>query len=414
MNDEISLEKDKNTNTTKDNNILHVFSKSKTLDTLENSEISNTSEISEKTEKEKDTNHWELLKHYLQPISHFLQTSDITEICIDRFDEIYIERNGKLIKTDSRFESEENLKRLIMQIGILLDQPVDERKHPILDGRLPTGERINAVLYPIATKGHCMTIRCFPKCQLKPHNLLENNTLTEKMLKYLKTVIESYANILICGATGSGKTTLLNILSNYIDKKDRVVVVEDTQELQVNTSSTIFMETPHRSYSQDNSNNSGNREIQEITMSSMIKNALRQRPTRILVGEIRTPNAAEAFLTALNTGHKGSISTIHANNCRDAILRLEGLVAASKNFPFDFIRQQVRNNIDVIVYQSKIQNLGYRVTEIFEINEKKIQPIFIFKKTKTENSGNLKNPKNQRDQNNKQYSSFIKKSRFYN
>lgn len=321
------------------------------------------------SEKTKGVDQWELIKHYLKPIAHFFEMDGVTEICVDRHDEIKIEKNGELEATDAKFESEAAVERLISQIAVALRQPVHPKTHPRLDGRLPTGTRVNAVLHPTSTRGNIITFRCFPKCTITPQQLVEFETLTKEMLEYLKIAVGCYSNILICGSTGSGKTTLMNVLSCFIGDKDRIVTIEDTHELQIEAYSLVSMEAPHRRKLEADQ--------QDITMSALIANALRQRPSRIFVGEIRFPDAANSFLTALNTGHSGCMSTIHANSCEDALYRLDGLVAAAgNNVPFDFVQQQVRGNIDIVIFQERTPLFGRRVAEVVEVDRQGVKPIF--------------------------------------
>lgn len=329
----------------------------------------------------KGIDQWKLIAYYMQPIAHFFEMEGVTEICIDHFDDIKIERFGALEKTDAAFKSEAELVSFISQIAVMLNQRVDRRTHPVLDGRLPTGARVNATLFPTSCDGTSMSIRCFPKCQITPEQLVEFGAVTQEMLDYLKLCVGSFCNIFICGSTGSGKTTLMNALSRYIGKKDRLVIIEDTHELQVKAFSKIHLEAPTRKIDANQ---------QVITMSYLITVALRRRPDRIFVGELRFPDAAHSFLTALNTGHSGCMATTHANSCQDALFRLDGLVAASgAQVPFDFIQSQVRSNIDVVIYQEKTALFGRRVTEIVEVSPDKLTPIFTWDYKKGEHVAHL-------------------------
>jgi pilus assembly protein CpaF len=317
----------------------------------------------------KGVDHWALIQYYMSPIAHFFEMDGVTEICIDHFDDIKIEKFGELKKTSARFKDEAELVSFITQIGVMLKQPIHYRTHPILDGRLPTGARVNATLYPVSSEGASMSIRCFPKCAITPQQLVEFGSLTQHMLDYLQLCVKSFCNIFISGSTGSGKTTLMNVLAHFVGEKDRLLIVEDTRELQLKAFSQVHLEAPQRKYVDENA--------QRITMSYLIGVTLRRRPDRILVGEIRFPDAAQSFLTALNTGHNGCMATIHANSCIDALYRLDGLVAANASgLPFDFIQQQVRSTIDIVIYQEKMPLLGRRVVEIAEVSEEGVVPIF--------------------------------------
>lgn len=324
-----------------------------------------------KDSQTKGISDWELIQYYMKPIAHLFDLDGLTEICVDRYDDIKIEQNGALIQTDAKFRNETDLVSLVTQIGIMLRQPVHHRTHPILDGRLPTGARVNATLFPTSSAGTSMSIRCFPKCQITSEQLVSLGTLTQGMMDYLHACVSNKQNILICGSTGSGKTTVLNVLSTFVGEKERVLVVEDTQELQIKAFSTVQLEAPVRKKQSDDQ--------QVINMSSLIGVALRRRPDRIIVGELRFPDAAQSFLTALNTGHRGCMATIHANSCKDGLYRLDGLIAASESgLPFDFVQSQVRSNIDVVIFQEKTKAFGRRVTEIVEVSNNSITPIFIW------------------------------------
>lgn len=312
-----------------------------------------------------------LIEYYMQPIAHLFRLDGVTEILVDRYDDIKIEQHGELVKTDAAFSSEGDLVSFVTQIGVMLNQPVHPRDYPSLNGRLPSGARVNATLHPISVRGTSMAIRCFPKCTITPEQLVEFGSLTETMLHYLRLCVKTYHNIFIAGSTGSGKTTLMNALNAFILPNDRLVTAEDTQELQVDAFSNVMLEAPNRKQSDT--------QAQKITLPNLIADTLRKYPKRIYVGEIRLPDAANAFLTALNTGHRGCMSTIHANSCEDALYRLDGLVAASDaKLPFTFVQQQVRSNIDLVIFQEKTPMFGRRVTEIAEVRRDGVCPIFQF------------------------------------
>jgi pilus assembly protein CpaF len=318
---------------------------------------------------------WDLVKHYLQPIAKYLDMPGVTEILVDRYDKIYIERNGKFEDVPSVFKNNSDLERLIEQIGNALHQQVDRDHFPILDARLP-GEngrikaRINAVLPPVATLGACMTIRVFPSQILEAENLITYGSLTQEMLDFLKLAVLCRSNIIVSGGTGSGKTTLINVIASFIPKTLRVITIEDTAELQIRTPYLISMEAPRRKAEVG-------KDFQPIVMSTLLENALRQSPDSLIVGEIRQENAARSFLQAINTGHDGCMTTLHANSAEDALVRLQGLaVAASHGLPYEAIQAQVRGNIHLLIQQQKIPNQGRRLTEITEIMDSKLRPLW--------------------------------------
>lgn len=324
-------------------------------------------------------NIWGLVKHYMKPIEPYLSMTGITEIMIDRFDEIYIEKNGRIEEVPIVFKSNAEIERLIEQLGNALNQPVHPDKFPILDARLPrennrAGARINANLSSVSTRGASITIRVFPEKILEAKDLLNNGDLTEEMLEFLRLAILCRSNIIVSGGTGSGKTTLINVLSSFIPPYERVVVIEDTAELQIRVGQEkprlVSMEAPRRKSDKT-------QDSQEIDMSFLLQNALRQRPDRIVVGEIRSSDAALSFLQAINTGHDGCLTTLHANTTHDALARMEGL-AASKNegLPYAIIQSQVRGNVHLLIQQEKILNpdcrISRRVVEVAEINNGEI------------------------------------------
>lgn len=320
---------------------------------------------------------WDLVKHYLKPIAQYLDMPGVTEILINTHDEIYIEKNGNLEKVSACFKNNAEVEKLIEQIGKALDQPVHKDKFPIIDARLPgisgrTGARINGVMTPIAIRGACLTIRVFPEKILDADDLLNKGTLTKEMLEYLKIAVLRRSNIIVSGGTGSGKTTLINVLCSFIPKEDRIITIEDTAELQLNTPHRIAVEAPRRRLDEVY-------DSQQIDMSFLLRNALRQRPDRIIVGEIRSADAAASFLQAINTGHEGCMTTLHANSTADALVRMEGLAASqSHGLPYEVIRAQMRGNINVLIQQQRISGQGRRIVEIAEILEQQTCPIWLW------------------------------------
>lgn len=304
---------------------------------------------------------WQLIEHYMLPIKHLLDTPGVSEICINKFDEIFIEKNGQIEKTESCFQSEHQVATLIKCIGNALGQPCSEYTNPVLDARLNNGARICGVLYPTATKGSNLTIRLFSKQKLDLKQLIPDIELYE----YLKKAISTKANVLVSGGTGSGKTTLLNALLEHVDTNERVITVEDTQELNINVKNLIHLEAPVRK--DDN---------KSITLSSLIKTTLRMKPNRIVVGEIRDSEAAFSFLQAINTGHC-SLSTIHANHPADAISRMQTLIASavSSSIPFEAIEKQLLSNVNLIIQTAQLPT-GRRIISVTEVSGNQLLPLW--------------------------------------
>ena len=309
----------------------------------------------------KETNGcWNLVDYYLEPIKELFKLEGVTEICVNRYDEIFIEKNGESIPVPGvRFADETQVATLVNQIANALGQVVDKDTHPVLDARLLDGTRVCAVLSPISTRGTCITFRIFPEKPITAKFLIEKGSLTAEMLEFLKLAVICRCNILISGGTDSGKTTLLNVLCRYIPKKDRVLSVEDTRELQIDNENHIPMEAPTR-----RSKKGG----QNVDLAFLIKTCLRKNPTRIIVGEIRDAKAATAFLHAINTGHS-VCSTIHANGPEDALTRVQTLVAGVGELPFEVVKSQVRTNVNLIVHAECTPNHGRRVVSINEIKD---------------------------------------------
>lgn len=306
---------------------------------------------------------WQIAQHYLKPIRDLLTLDGVSEICVTRWDQIYIERYGALELVHASFESEEMLAQAIIQIGNALNQPADHARNPVLDARLRDGSRVCGVLFPTSTRGSTLSIRVFPKQRLTADGLVKRGSLSAEMLEYLRIAVIGRANMLVAGGTASGKTTLLNVLSSYIPKDERVITVEDTQELQIDIPHLVCLEAPHRKRESE-------KRSQHIDMAALIRTTLRLRPSRLVVGEIRDLNAAIAFLHAINTGHSGTSATIHANSPRDALTRLETLVAGGAGgLPFEVVRAQTRSNLDVLIQAESTPHQGRRVVEIAELRE---------------------------------------------
>jgi pilus assembly protein CpaF len=302
---------------------------------------------------------WELVRHYLTPIEPYFRLDAVTGIFVNRFDSVYIMRHGEFQKVDGRWMSEFHFVTAIEQIANALGQEVHAIERPLLDARLDDGSRINAVLAPTGVAGSNMTVRLFPKTRYTAEALMKVGSFDEGMRDYLRLAMLNRFNLLVSGGTGSGKTTLLNAVSNFIPPDDRIVSIEDTAELQIDSSHWVALEAPHRFM----------KDVEPLTMSRLVKNALRMEPQRLIVGEVRDGAAAEALLTAANTGHSGILSTIHANSAIDTIDRLTNLAAAGfAAIPYEHVQRQVRNNLDVIVHAEKTPRHGRRVVEIAELS----------------------------------------------
>ena len=289
----------------------------------------------------------------LQPM---LEDESITEIMVNGPDHIFVERMGKLERSRERFESKQRLEDVIQQIVGAVNRTINEA-HPIVDARLPDGSRVNAVLGPIALNGPILTIRKFREEPISQEEMIRWGTLTQESADFLSRLVRQRYNVFICGGTASGKTTLLNVLSSFIPREERIITIEDAAELRLNTlDNVVTMETR-------NANVEGKG---AITIRDLIRTSLRMRPDRIIVGEIRGAEALD-MLQALNSGHEGSLSTGHANSCRDMLSRIETMVLMGAEFPLEAIRQQIASAIDILVFISRQKGGGRHVTEIVQI-----------------------------------------------
>ena len=303
---------------------------------------------------------WDLVDHYLTPIKPLFELPGVTEIMVNRHDQVFIEQSGVMKKAPAiRFDDENHVYMLVNQIANALGQPVDRTTHPILDGRLLDDTRVCGVLSPVSPNGTSVTFRIFPKKHISANDLVQNDSLTAEMMDFLQVAMLCRCNILISGGTGSGKTTLLNALSAFIPEADRVLTVEDTRELRIVGDNHVHLEAPTRRKQAGG---------QHVDLAFLIKTTLRMKPTRIIVGEIRDAGAATAFLHAVNTGHSAA-STIHANSPVDALTRIQTLVAGQGELPFDVVRAQVRSNLDLIVHAENTPNHGRRIVSITELIE---------------------------------------------
>lgn len=299
----------------------------------------------------------ELVEHYAQPIQAYLEDQAVSEICVNRYDDIWIERNGKLERVEGTFGSEASLDTFIRQIANSLNQAYDETEHPILDARLENGARINAVASTCSVDGTCMSIRPFPKKLFTGEDLIERGALNQSVLSCLEMAMKHKLNIVVSGGTGSGKTTILRILCSMISERERTITIEDTCEhLMDGHPHSISMEAPKRREKEG-------RVV--VTLGRLIKNSLRQRPDRIVVGEVRDYEAASAFVEVINTGHQGSLATIHANNTDDMLWRMAFLYAASaSNFTPETLERLIRANVELAVQVSRDREGVRRIMEV--------------------------------------------------
>ena len=292
----------------------------------------------------------------LGPLEPLLQDDSITDILVNGPDIVFVERNGLLERVQTEFQNDKHLMRIIQKIVSAVGRRIDESS-PFVDARLADGSRVNAIVSPLAVDGSLLSIRKFAKKRIGIDRLIELGSVPEPMAQVLRAVVASRRNVLISGGTGSGKTTLLNAMSSYIDPRERIVTIEDSAELQLQQEHVARLETRPA-----NVEGKG-----EVTQRELVKNALRMRPDRIIVGEVR---AGEAFdmLQAMNTGHDGSMTTIHANSARDATSRLENMVAlAGIEIPLAALRRQIASAVNLVVQVNRMQDGSRKITSITEI-----------------------------------------------
>ena len=286
-----------------------------------------------------------------------IKDDEITEVMINGADEIFIEKNGRLKKLEERFESEEKLVDIIRKIVGMAGREVSEA-NPIVDTRLPDGSRVNVVMPPISLGGPIVTIRKFSKNPMTIEKLLEYGSITSEVADFLELLVKAKYNIFICGGTGSGKTTFLNAVTNFIPGDERIITIEDSAELQIaGIANLVRLETR-------NANTAG---VGRITIQDLIKTALRMRPERIVVGEVRGAEALD-MLQAMNTGHDGSLSTGHANSNKDMLSRLETMVLqGAEGLPLAAVRQQIASAVDILVHLSRLRDKSRKTMEISEV-----------------------------------------------
>jgi pilus assembly protein CpaF len=307
------------------------------------------------------------------PLERLLADDSVTEIMVNGPFDVWVERQGRLYDTTVRFNDESHLRRNINKMVAQVGRRVDESS-PMVDARLPDGSRINAVIPPLSLSGPILTIRKFSKKRLDMEDLIRLGTLSTETVEFLQRCVLAELNILVSGGTGSGKTTLLNALSSAIPDSDRIVTIEDAAELRLNQRHVLRLEARPKNIEGEG----------EIAIRELVRNSLRMRPDRIIVGEVRGAEALD-MLQAMNTGHDGSLSTIHANTPRDALARVETMVLmAGYDLPIRAIRQQVASAIDLLVHLERLEDGGRRVTAITEVQRMEsdvitLQDIFEYK-----------------------------------
>ena len=290
-------------------------------------------------------------------LDSIIKDDDITEVMINGASEIFIEKSGRLRKLDERFENNEKLVDIIRKIVGMAGREVSEA-NPIVDTRLPDGSRVNVVMPPISLNGPIVTIRKFSKNPMTIEKLLEYGSITPEVAHFLELLVKAKYNIFICGGTGSGKTTFLNAVTNFIPRDERIITIEDSAELQIaGIDNLVRLETR-------NANTAG---VGRITIQDLIKTALRMRPERIVVGEVRGAEALD-MLQAMNTGHDGSLSTGHANSNKDMLSRLETMVLqGAEGLPLQAVRQQIASAVDILIHLSRLRDKSRKTMEISEV-----------------------------------------------
>lgn len=319
----------------------------------------------------------------LGPIENLLKDNEVTEVMVNGPKQVYVERGGKLYLTEVKFRDDEHVMHIIDKIVSPIGRRIDEGQ-PMVDARLPDGSRVNAIIPPLALKGPSITIRKFSNNPYKIHDLIRFGTLTPKMAKLLEAAVKARLNIIISGGTGSGKTTLLNVLTGYIPENERIVTVEDAAELKLSQDHVVSLESRA-----ENIEGKG-----AVTIRDLVRNCLRMRPDRIVVGEVRGGEALD-MLQAMNTGHDGSLTTGHANSPRDMLARLETMVLmAGMELPVKAIRQQVSSAIDLVVQQSRLRDGSRVITHITELlgmegDIIQLQDIFVFEQKGVDKDGKV-------------------------
>jgi pilus assembly protein CpaF len=320
----------------------------------------------------------------LGPLEPLLKDPTISDILVNRFDRVYIERAGKLEITGLSFKDNQHLMQIIDRIVSRIGRRVDESS-PMVDARLQDGSRVNAIIPPLALDGACLSIRRFGRDPITARNMLDNKTLTEPMLELLSAVVKGRLNVIISGGTGAGKTTVLNVLSGYIPNSERIVTIEDAAELQLKQEHIVRLETRPPNIEGKGS----------VRMRQLVINSLRMRPDRIVVGEVRGEEAFD-MLQAMNTGHEGSLTTVHANSPRDALARIENMVSmANLNIPERAIRQQIANAVHAVVQVARLSDGSRKIITVSEVTGMDgeaiaLQDIFVFDRSGIDESGKVR------------------------
>ena len=313
---------------------------------------------------------WELVSFYLSPIQPLIDSEQVTNVMVNRYDDIWVDDLEKgMYKTDLSFQDDAAVATLIEQIANALSQYFDPVKTPIINARLPDGSRVCATL-PSATPGGCtLSIRLHRRHGFDLEYLAQTHTINSEMKVFLREAVERGDNLLVSGATNSGKTTLLNVLSFAIPPRDRVVICEDVAEIRLHAPNAVQMEAQRREGG----------DTDPVTLAKLLATALRQRPDRIIVGEIREPDAAEVFYQALNTGHRGVYTSLHANDSRAALNRLVSLTTGASKLPFNVIEAEYLHNLDLFLHIDFLEDKGVRrLTEIYTVEAGELKPRFIY------------------------------------
>lgn len=317
------------------------------------------------------------------PITPLLNDPEISEIMVNGPDQVYVERKGKIELTEVFFRDDAHVMNIIDRIVSPLGRRIDESM-PMVDARLPDGSRVNAIIPPLSLVGPVITIRKFSQDPLTIEDLIQFNTLTPEMARFLEACVKSRLNIVVSGGTGSGKTTTLNVLSSFISPTERIITIEDAAELQLHQPHVVTLESRP-----PNIEGKG-----AISIRDLVRNALRMRPDRIIVGEVRSGEALD-MLQAMNTGHDGSLTTGHANSPRDMLSRLETMVLmAGMDLPVRAIREQIASAIDLIIHQSRLRDGSRRITHITEVQNMEgdvivLQDLFNFIQTGVDDDGRV-------------------------
>jgi pilus assembly protein CpaF len=317
------------------------------------------------------------------PIQPLLDDDTISEVMVNGPKQIYVERKGKLHKTDVTFVNDDHVLRVIDRIISPLGKRCDESS-PYVDARLPDGSRVNIIIPPLSLVGPTITIRKFSRNPLTPDDLVNFGTVTQEMVTFLRACVEARLNVLVAGGTGSGKTTLLNVLSSFIPQDERIITIEDSAELQLRQEHVVTLETRAPNIEGKGS----------VTIRDLVRNALRMRPERIIVGECRAGEALD-MLQAMNTGHDGSMTTLHANTPRDTLSRLETMcLMAGMDLPLRAIREQVSKAIELIVQQGRLKDGSRKVLQISEVQGMEgdviiLQDVFIYEQTGVDEKGKV-------------------------